>query len=40
MIKNRVLLVLVAAALLAGLGLAFVAQAPNRLVSGTPIALI
>jgi osmoprotectant transport system permease protein len=40
MVRNRVLLVLSMAALLAGFGLAFVAHAPNRLVSGQPVALI
>src|SRR5689334_2735759 len=39
MIRNRVLAVLAAAALAAGFGLAFLTHAPNRLVSGQPIAL-
>jgi osmoprotectant transport system permease protein len=40
MIRNRVLAVLAAAALAAAFGLAFLAHAPNRLVSGQPIALL
>lgn len=40
MIRNRVLFVLIVAGLLAGFGLAFVTHAPNRLVSGRPVALI
>lgn len=39
MVRNRVLLVLSVAALFACFGLAFVAHAPNRLVSGQPIPL-
>jgi osmoprotectant transport system permease protein len=39
-VRNRVLLVLTLAALLASFGLAFVAHAPNRLVSGQPIPLL
>ncbi len=38
-IYNPVLLVLVVAAVLAALGLGFVAVAPNRLISGRPVAL-
>ncbi len=38
-VRNRVLCVLVLAALAAALGLAFVSAAPNRLVSGTGIPL-
>ncbi|HSE79297.1 MAG TPA: ABC transporter permease [Alphaproteobacteria bacterium] len=40
MVRNRVLLVLVMAGLLAALGLAYLTHAPNRLVSGEPIALL
>ena len=36
-VRNRVLCVLVLAALVAALGLAFVSVAPNRLVSGTGV---
>ena len=39
MVRNRVLLVLVATGLAAGLELAFLTMAPNRLVSGHPISL-
>ncbi len=39
MLRNRVLFVLVLAGLVGGLGLAFLTQAPNRLVSGRPIPL-
>jgi osmoprotectant transport system permease protein len=39
MIRNRVLAVLAVAMLAAGFGLSFLAHAPNRLVSGQPIAL-
>ena len=38
-VRNRVLLVLVLAALPAALGLAFVSVAPNRLVSGSGVPL-
>jgi len=38
-VKNRVLLVLVGCAVVAAWGVAFVTLAPNRLVTGTPIAL-
>lgn len=40
MVRNRVLLVLAVIGVLAAAGLAFVTHAPNRLVSGEPIALI
>jgi osmoprotectant transport system permease protein len=40
MIRNRVLLVLVLVALVAALALSFLGFAPNRLVSGRPIALV
>lgn len=40
MIRNRVLLVLSVAGLLAALGFAFVTHAPNRLVSGEPVSLL
>ena len=40
MVRNRVLLVLCLAGLLASFALAFVTHAPNRLVSGAPISLI
>ena len=39
-VRNPVLALLVLAGLAAGLGLAFVSQAPNRLVSGTGIGLL
>src|SRR6185312_9598218 len=38
-LHNRVLLVLAIVALAAGAGLAFLSEAPNRLISGRPIAL-
>ena len=38
-VRNRVLLVLIVAGLLAGSGLAFLTAAPNRLVTGTGIRL-
>ena len=38
-VRNRVLALLVVTSLAAGLGLAFLSHAPNRLVSGTGIAL-
>ena len=38
--RNRVLLVLVIAALFGAFGLAFVTHAPNRLVSGQPVSLL
>lgn len=40
MLQNRVLLVLAVIGVLAAGGLAFVTHAPNRLVSGQPVALI
>ena len=39
-VRNPVLALLVLAGLAAGLGLAFISQAPNRLVSGTGIGLL
>jgi osmoprotectant transport system permease protein len=39
MLRNRVLLLLILAALAAALGLAFLTHAPNRLLSGRPISL-
>ncbi|HEX6979696.1 MAG TPA: ABC transporter permease [Alphaproteobacteria bacterium] len=40
MLRNRVLLILIVAGLLASFGFAFVTHAPNRLVSGQPVSLI
>jgi osmoprotectant transport system permease protein len=40
MVRNRVLLVLCVAGVLASFALAFVTHAPNRLVSGAPVSLI
>src|SRR5579883_2387908 len=39
MLRNRVLLVLTIAGLAGGSGLAFLREAPNRLVSGQPVSL-
>lgn len=40
MLRNRVLLVLALTGVIAAAGLAFVTHAPNRLVSGEPVALL